>query len=166
MRSAETSDPALGSEAQNAATFTSSWLPKQRGIHSPICSPEPCPKIAATASAVPMIDMPIPASPQKSSSLTMRQHQARGVGEELGEPLVAVEPDLRRLLDDRPRRLLALVPLVRRRPHDIRGEPVHPVADVLLVLAELQRERCLPPRCVRDRLDGRLGRACGLGLAG
>ena len=28
-------------------------------------------KIAATASVVPMIDMPMPASPQKSSSLTI-----------------------------------------------------------------------------------------------
>jgi hypothetical protein len=61
----------LGSDAQNAATLTSSGVPKQRGIHSPICSPVPCPKIAATASAVPMIDMPIPASPQNSSSLTI-----------------------------------------------------------------------------------------------
>ena len=40
-------------------------------IHSPICSGVPWPKIAATASEVPMIDMPIPASPQNSSSLTI-----------------------------------------------------------------------------------------------
>ena len=46
-------------------------MPKHRGIHSPICSPVPWPKIAATASAVPMIAMPIPASPQNSSSLTI-----------------------------------------------------------------------------------------------
>ena len=31
----------------------------------------PLEKIAATASVVPMIDIPIPASPQKSSSLTI-----------------------------------------------------------------------------------------------
>ena len=71
VRTAETSEPAFGSEAQNAATLMSPSVPKQRGIHSPICSPEPCPKIAATASAVPMIDMPMPASPQNSSSLTI-----------------------------------------------------------------------------------------------
>ncbi len=71
VRTPETSEPALGSEAQKAATLMSLAVPKQRGIHSPICSPEPCPKIAATASAVPMIDMPMPASPQKSSSLTI-----------------------------------------------------------------------------------------------
>ncbi len=71
VRIADTSDPASGSEEQNAATFGSSTVPKQRGIHSPICSPVPWPASAATASAVPMIDMPIPASPQNSSSLTI-----------------------------------------------------------------------------------------------
>ena len=68
---AETSDPASGSETQKAATFGSSTVPKHCGIHSPICSPVPWPKIAATASEVPMIAMPMPASPQKSSSLTI-----------------------------------------------------------------------------------------------
>ena len=71
MRTAETSEPAFGSEAQKAATFTSSGVPKQRGIHSPICSGVPWPKIEATARPVPMIDIPIPASPQNSSSLTI-----------------------------------------------------------------------------------------------
>ena len=70
-RTPDTSEPALGSDAQKAATFTSSTVPKQRGIHSPICSPLPCPKIAATASDVPKIDIPMPASPQNSSSLTI-----------------------------------------------------------------------------------------------
>ena len=46
-------------------------VPKHCGIHSPICSPVPWPKIAATASEVPMIAMPMPASPQNSSSLTI-----------------------------------------------------------------------------------------------
>ena len=71
MRSDETSEPASGSETQKAATAGSSGVPKHCGIHSPICSPVPWPKIAATASDVPMIDMPIPASPQNSSSLTI-----------------------------------------------------------------------------------------------
>ena len=71
VRIAETSEPASGSEEQKAATFGSSALPKHCGIHSPICSPVPCPKIAATASEVPMIDIPIPASPQNSSSLAI-----------------------------------------------------------------------------------------------
>ena len=35
------------------------------------CSVVPEPKMAATAREVPMIAMPIPASPQKSSSLTI-----------------------------------------------------------------------------------------------
>ena len=48
-----------------------------------------------------------------------RQQQPGLVGVELRERLEAVEPDLRRLLDQRPRRLLALVPLGRRRPDDV-----------------------------------------------
>ncbi len=71
VRIAETSEPASGSEEQKAATLGSSCSPKQRGIHSAICSGVAWPKIAATASEVPMIDIPIPASPQKSSSLTI-----------------------------------------------------------------------------------------------
>ena len=78
VRTPETSEPAFGSEAQKAATLTSSGVPKHRGIHSPICSFEPCPKIAATASAVPMIDMPMPASPQKSSSFTSGRPSPEG----------------------------------------------------------------------------------------
>ena len=71
MRSDETSEPASGSETQKAATAGSDSVPKHCGIHSPTCSPVPWPKIAATASDVPMIAMPIPASPQNSSSLTI-----------------------------------------------------------------------------------------------
>ena len=71
VRIAETSEPASGSEEQKAATFGSSAAPKHCGIHSPICSGVPWPKIAATASEVPKIDIPIPASPQNSSSLTI-----------------------------------------------------------------------------------------------
>ena len=72
-----------------------------------------------------------------------RQRQAGRVGEELRERLEAVEADLRGLLDDRPGRLLALVPLGRGRAHDVLGEAVDPVAHVLLVLGQLERERRL-----------------------
>ena len=71
VRSAETSEPASGSEEQNAATAGSSTVPKHCGIHSAICSGAPWPKIAATASEVPMIAIPIPPSPQKSSSFAI-----------------------------------------------------------------------------------------------
>ena len=71
VRSAETSDPASGSDEQKAATLGSSAVPKHCWIHSAICSGVPWPKIAATASDVPMIDIPIPASPQNTSSLTI-----------------------------------------------------------------------------------------------
>src|SRR3712207_7430454 len=44
------SDPASGSDAQKAATFGSSSVPKHCGTHSIICSGVPWPKIAATRS--------------------------------------------------------------------------------------------------------------------
>ena len=124
------------------ATFGSSAVPKHCGIHSPICSGVPEPKIPATASVVPMIAMPMPASPQKSSSLAIGTEAGR-VGPVLGDRLEAVEADLRGLLDDRPGGLLALVPLGGGGADDALGEAVGPVADVALVLGELERERRL-----------------------
>ena len=47
---------------------------------------------------------------------------------------------LGRLLDDRPRELLPLVPLVGGGPHDVLGEVVDPLLDLLLVLVELEGE--------------------------
>ena len=41
MRIAPTSDPASGSEEQNAATFGSASVPNMAGIHWPTCSSEP-----------------------------------------------------------------------------------------------------------------------------
>ena len=70
-----------------------------------------------------------------------RQQQAGLVGVELRQRLEAVEADLGRLLDQRPGRLLALVPLRGGGPDDLLGESVDPVAHVALVLAELHRER-------------------------
>ncbi len=86
VRMFETSEPAFGSDAQNAATFTSSAVPKQRGIHSPTCSPVPCPKIDATARLVPMSAMPMPASPQKSSSLTIGIERPVGSAKNCARP--------------------------------------------------------------------------------
>ena len=71
VRRADTSEPASGSETQNDATCGSSTVPKHCGMNSPICSGVPDPKIEATASDVPMMAMPMPASPQKSSSLAI-----------------------------------------------------------------------------------------------
>ena len=92
VRTFETSEPAFGSEAQNAATLMSSGVPKQRGIHSPICSPEPWPKIAATPSAVPMIAMPMPASPQNSSSLTIGSPRPVGSAKNCARPSKPYSP--------------------------------------------------------------------------
>ena len=74
-----------------------------------------------------------------------RQRQAGLVGPELAQRFEAVEADLGGLLDHRPGRFLALVPLRGGGPDDALGEAVHPLADVLLVLVELERE--LGPVC-------------------
>ncbi len=66
VRIAETSEPASGSDEQNAATFGSSGVPKHCGTHSASWSGVPLPKIAATASEVPKIDMPIPRRPRRA----------------------------------------------------------------------------------------------------
>ena len=92
------------------------------------CSWVPWAKMPATARMVPKRDIPMPASPQNSSSLTIGREQAGRVGTEAGEGLQAVEPDPGRLLDDGPRSLLALVPFGGRRADHIGGEAVHPVA--------------------------------------
>ena len=81
-----------------------------------------------------MIAMPMPASPQNSSSLTIGNMSPLGSNQNWAIALEAVEADLGRLLDDRPRGLLALVPLGGGRAHRPLGEAVHPVADVLLIL--------------------------------
>ena len=89
------------------------------------------------------------------------QRQPGGVGPELRQSLEAVEADLRRLADDRPRRLLLLVPLVRRRAHHALREPVDPVADVALVLAELEREALGGLPCRGHLADVDVGSRCG-----
>ncbi len=66
-----------------------------------------------------MIAMPMPASPQNSSSLTIGSVRPVGSTKNWAMRLEAVEADLRRLLDDRPGRLLALVPLGGGRAHDV-----------------------------------------------
>ena len=69
VRIAPTSEPASGSEEQNAASLRSPGLPNISGIHSIACSSVPLPRTAAAASVVPTMDRPMPASPQKISSI-------------------------------------------------------------------------------------------------
>ena len=68
------------------------------------------------------------------------QHQPARVEEALGDEVEGVQPDPGRLLDDRPRRLLALVPLVPGRADHRLGEVVDPLLDLQLVLVEVQGE--------------------------
>ena len=83
-----------------------------------------------------MIAMPMPASPQKISSIATGKRESRGVAEAVQQELPAVEADLGRLLDDRVRELLALVPFVTCRADDVLGEVVDPFLDLQLVFVE------------------------------
>ena len=74
-----------------------------------------------------------------------RQRQAGGVADRgLGEEVEGVEADLGRLLDDRPRELLPLVPLVGGRADDLLGEVVDPLLDLLLIFVQVQGELSHP----------------------
>src|SRR5579875_989303 len=66
-----TSEPASGSDTQNAARATFSGVPKHCGSHSPTCSGVPLAKMPATPSVVPKMASPIPASPHAISSITI-----------------------------------------------------------------------------------------------
>ena len=63
-----TSEPASGSDTQNAPSWMLSAVPKHWGTHSMTCSGVPVPAMPAAARPDPKIDRPMPASPQNSSS--------------------------------------------------------------------------------------------------
>ena len=69
VRMAPTSLPASGSEEQKAASLKSPGVPNISGTHSPTCSGVPLELTAAAARVVPTMERPMPASPQKSSSI-------------------------------------------------------------------------------------------------
>ena len=83
-----------------------------------------------------MIAMPMPASPQNSSSM------ATGSVSPVGSPIALIRksqpyrPILAASCDDRARELLALVPLVGGRADDVLGEVVDPLLDLQLVFVE------------------------------
>ena len=113
--------------------------------------------IPLTASVVPRIASVMPASPQASSSLASASIRPGGVGGALREELERVDADLGGLLDDRPRGLLPLVPLVGGGADDVLREVVDPLLELELVLVEVERE--LGHACLRDvRPVGRTGR--------
>lgn len=75
---AATSDPASGSDEQNAATLTSFTSPYICGIQVPICSSVPLASTPTAARPVPMMDRPMPASPQKISSVAIGMPRPEG----------------------------------------------------------------------------------------
>ena len=92
-----------------------------------------------------MIAIPMPASPQNSSSLAIGSVRPVSSAQNWPRASKLYRPMLGRLLDDRPGGLLALVPLRRGGPDHSLGEAVDPLSDVLLVLVQLERE--LGPLC-------------------
>ena len=106
----------------------------------PICSSVPLARTPTAARPVPTIDRPMPASPQNSSSIAIGMPSPVGSKNCCGVEVQRVDADLGRLLDDRPGRLLALVPLGGGRADDVGGEAVDPVADGLLIVVEFERE--------------------------
>ena len=88
-----------------------------------------------------MIAMPIPASPQNSSSIAI------GIESPVGSLNIAsamnsqpYRPISRRLLDDRIRELLLLVPLFSGGANHFFGEAVHPLLEGQLVFVEGHRK--------------------------
>ena len=71
VRIAPTSEPASGSEEQNAPSLRSPGVPYIAGTHSATCSSVPVARTPAAAREVPTIESPMPASPQNSSSIVI-----------------------------------------------------------------------------------------------
>src|SRR3989442_4091524 len=73
-----------------------------------------------------------------------RGHDARAVAVRLLQELGAVEPDLGRVLDDRPGEFLGFVVLVGLRADFLLREAMDPVSDLLLLVAQLERNHVCP----------------------
>ena len=115
VRSEDTSDPASGSETQNAADLRLGLGAEALG--------HPFAPLLRSAVRLDRRDRERRSHDRHADSgvapeqllVDEREHDPALVEPELSDPLQAVETDLGRLLDDRPRGLLALVPL-RGRP--------------------------------------------------
>ena len=140
VRIAETSEPASGSEAQKA--------PELDVVRRAEALRDPLPHLLRGSLPEDRGDRERGAHDRHADAgvapeqllVGDRQRQAGLVGPELAQRFEAVEADLGGLLDHRPGRFLALVPLLGGGPDDALGEAVDPLADVLLVLVQLERE--------------------------
>ena len=118
----------------------SSGVPKHCGPHSMSCSGVPL-------AAMPASPRVLPEDGEGDAGVTPGQllagdgqQQPARVEERLGDEVEGVEPDPGGLLDDGPRGLLPLVPLVGGRPDHVFGEVVDPLLDLQLVLVEVEGE--------------------------
>ena len=92
--------------------------------------------IPATASEIPKMARPMPASPQAISSITTGINTPGRVTEGVGHEIERVEADPGSFLDDRPRRLFSFVPLVGGGADHSSGEVVHPLPDLQVLVVE------------------------------
>ncbi len=159
VRIAPTSEPASGSEEQNAAILRSPGVPNICGAHSPICSGVP---LAASDGGGQRgaDDGEADAGVAPEQLLHGDRQPEPGLVEALGgEEVERVEADLRGLLDHRPGELLALVPLGRRRADHVLGERVHPLLQLDVVGPEVEARRGRLVAHAVDVTDGSPGRA-------
>ena len=156
VRIAETSEPASGSDAQKAATFGSSAAAE--ALRNPLAEllGGSLPEDRGDGERGAEDAHPDPGVAPEELLVDDRQRRPGLVGPELGQPFEAVETDLGGLLDHRPGRFLALVPFRGGGPDGVLGEAVHPLADVLLVLVQLEREP-RPARWSRRGIAGGFG---------
>src|SRR6202030_960632 len=75
-----------------------------------------------------------------------QQPETAGFSGHLREQLRRVQADFRGLSDDRPRRLLALIPFGGGGPDHLGGKLVHPVTNVHNFFRQFQRETCIHDR--------------------
>ena len=138
--SPETSDPASGSLTQNAAS--ASFVGRPEALRHPLHD------LLGRAVAEDARNAERGAHDGEADAgiapeqllVEHRHHQPGRVREGVRDEVERVQADLRRLLDDRPRGLLPLVPLVGGRTDDVLGEVVDPLLDLELVLVESEGE--------------------------
>ena len=139
VRIAPTSEPASGSEEQNAPSLRSPG----RAVHlrHPLGDLLVGAVGAYAGGGERRADDREPDAGVTPEELLHGDREAEpGLVERLGDDEVdRVEAGLGRLLEDRPGELLPLVPLRGRRADDVGGEVVHPRLEVEVVLAEVER---------------------------
>ena len=135
-----TSEPASGSDEQKAATLTSFSSPNICGTHSAVCSGVPLATMATAASVVPTMARPIPASPQKISSMATGIPSPLASNHWVEKKSKEYSPTLAASWMTGHGVCFALVPLGGGGTDHVVGELVHPLAHLRQVIRQLEGE--------------------------